>query len=105
VDAKLAVFIAGCVGAAVLQSLGERNRSTVTKSQRICVTDVLNAVGRVILAGYLSAFIFDVSQPLHAFLIGLGLDSVLISSRRTALQFCSRRQSDTIADMKGFDGH
>jgi len=79
------VFAAGCVGALVLQVCFPDSplyyRAAATELPK-CVAVVLS---RALLAGYVAAGILALSQPLHGFLLGLGIDYFLSSARKNAV--------------------
>jgi len=93
------IFFAGCIGALTLNVYFVGPVSASIRSIIPCRGRIAAAYLQAILAGYLAAFVFQVDQPLNAFLIGIGIDSVLVTSRRIALRMGHNLARETdIAD-------
>ena len=89
------IFFAGFIGALILHVYFAESVSASIRPIIPCRDRITAACLQAILAGYLAAFVFQVEQPLNAFLIGIGIDSVLVTSRRIALRMGHHVTSET----------
>lgn len=78
------VLVAASTGAAVPLIFGHG---------RLAQGRAWRSVFFVILAGYLAAFVFEIKNPNHAFVMGMGLD-LLLGSIRLELQPMSNGAND-----------
>ena len=82
-DSTFAIFLAASVGALVpilfwrAEVAGTKGRSGLMK--------IVLTWCHIVLAGYVAAFVLQVTLPFQAFLVGLAIDVLLTGLRQTAI--------------------